>query len=82
MEGGRLCCCEWALVNDFEGMVSFTTLIYFMNKSIYLKLISFCPCTFDVKGGGVFTLAKIYELVSKWFMYSLSYLGLLFESLK
>jgi hypothetical protein len=46
-------------------MVSFTALIYFMNKSIYLKLISISPCTFDVKGGGVFTLAKIYELVSK-----------------
>lgn len=65
MEVGHPYCCERASVNDFEGMVSFTTLIYFMNKSIYLRLISVSPCTFDLKGGGVFTLAKIYELVSK-----------------
>ena len=63
MEAACPFCYERASVNDVEGTVSYFTIKSF--GPLYLRLIYFFPIFFDVKGGGMFTLAKIYEVVSK-----------------
>ena len=80
---------QWKLhvlsaMKELRSMMLRVQLVILQSSLLVLSIWDwsiFSSIFFDVKGGGMFTLAKIYEVVSKWFM-SVYFFGLLFEYLK